>query len=166
MATQDRRKNLSVLNRTGAALAELGIELVWAGDARPQFGANGLVSGMRRLGWVADADLPGLYAGAAAFVLPSRYEGLGLPCLEAMACGAPVVAADRAALPETCGDAALLVRSRRSRGRRRCRDPGGHRQPDREHACGRPGSRAPPSFTWESAARQIDALLGGLLAAG
>ena len=42
-------------------------------------------------------------------MLPSRYEGFGLTCLEAMACGTPVVAADRAALPETCGDAALLV---------------------------------------------------------
>ena len=42
-------------------------------------------------------------------MLPSRYEGFGLTCLEAMACGTPVVAADRAALPEMCGDAALLV---------------------------------------------------------
>ena len=63
----------------------------------------------RALGYVRDEDLPGLYAGALAFVMPSLYEGFGLPCLEAMACGTPVVAADRAALPETCGDAALLA---------------------------------------------------------
>ena len=56
-----------------------------------------------------DADLPALYAGAAALAMPSLYEGFGLPCVEAMAAGTPVVAADRAALPEACGGAALLA---------------------------------------------------------
>ncbi len=61
------------------------------------------------LGRVAAEDLPALYAGALAFVFPSLYEGFGLPPLEAMACGTPVVAAKVSALPEVVGDAALLV---------------------------------------------------------
>jgi glycosyltransferase involved in cell wall biosynthesis len=58
---------------------------------------------------VADADLPALYGGAELFAFPSLYEGFGLPPLEAMACGAPVLCANRASLPEVVGDAALLV---------------------------------------------------------
>jgi glycosyltransferase involved in cell wall biosynthesis len=109
VATDDGRKNLESLARVAGALADQGIELVWAGDRRPYFAPAAAASSVRSLGYVDDADLPGLYAGARAFVLPSRYEGFGLTCLEAMACGTPVVAANRAALPETCGDAALLV---------------------------------------------------------
>jgi len=109
VATNDRRKNLAALTETAVLLAALGIELVWAGETRPYIGGAAPVDGVRQLGYVDEADLPGLYAGAGAFVLPSLYEGLGLPCLEAMACGTPVIAADRAALPETCGSAALLV---------------------------------------------------------
>jgi alpha-1,3-rhamnosyl/mannosyltransferase len=59
-------------------------------------------------GRVSDAELRALYAGASAFVFPSRYEGFGLPPLEAMALGAPVVCANAASLPEVVGDAALL----------------------------------------------------------
>jgi glycosyltransferase involved in cell wall biosynthesis len=109
IATGDRRKNVEKLEPVAAALGAEGVELVWAGDRRPYFEAATEASGVRNLGYVDDGDLPGLYAGARAFVLPSRYEGFGLTCLEAMACGTPVVAANRAALPETCGDAALLV---------------------------------------------------------
>ena len=58
---------------------------------------------------IEDADLPALYSGAAVFVMPSLYEGFGLPPLEAMACGAPVVCSNAASLPEVVGDAALLV---------------------------------------------------------
>jgi glycosyltransferase involved in cell wall biosynthesis len=58
---------------------------------------------------VADADLPALYAGADLFVYPSIYEGFGLPPLEAMACGTPVVTSTTSCLPEVTGDAGLLV---------------------------------------------------------
>jgi alpha-1,3-rhamnosyl/mannosyltransferase len=57
---------------------------------------------------VPGEELPALYSGARCFAFPSLAEGFGRPCIEAMACGAPVVASNRTALPETCGDAALL----------------------------------------------------------
>ena len=64
---------------------------------------------VKLLGYVPDADLPALYSGAAAFAFPSLYEGFGLPPLEAMACGAPVVAARAAAMPEVVEEAGILV---------------------------------------------------------
>ena len=107
VATRSARKNLAALDTARAVLAERGIDLVAAGSGRAYMpSGNG---GPRPLGYVPEPGLPALYAGASAFVLPSLYEGLGLPCLEAMASGTPVVASNRTALPETCGDAALLV---------------------------------------------------------
>lgn len=102
------RKNLSALALAERRLDAEGVELVTAGSARGHMRPESSPPG-RSLGYVLDRHLPGLYAGAAAFAMPSVYEGFGLPCLEAMACGTPVVAADRGALPETCGDAALIV---------------------------------------------------------
>ena len=61
------------------------------------------------LGYVPDEDLPALYRQAACLVYPSLYEGFGLPVIEAMACGCPVIASDRSSLPEIAGDAALQV---------------------------------------------------------
>ncbi|MDR0994230.1 MAG: glycosyltransferase family 4 protein [Verrucomicrobiota bacterium] len=69
-------------------------------DLRPRF---------HRLGSVPADDLPALYAGADALFFPSLYEGFGLPVLEAMACGCPVVASNAGAIPEATGDAACLV---------------------------------------------------------
>jgi glycosyltransferase involved in cell wall biosynthesis len=68
-----------------------------------------LAARVRITGFVADADLPALYSGAMAFVFPSLYEGFGLPPLEAMACGAPVICSNTSSLPEVVGDAALTV---------------------------------------------------------
>lgn len=60
-------------------------------------------------GYVEDRDLPALYSGSSIFVYPSKYEGFGIPPLEAMACGAPVIASDNSSLPEAVGDAAVKV---------------------------------------------------------
>ncbi len=64
---------------------------------------------VRLTGFVPEADLPALYSGATALVFPSLYEGFGMPLLEAMACGCPIVTSNRAAMPEVVGDAGLLV---------------------------------------------------------
>lgn len=69
----------------------------------------GLADSVRFLGHVPQADLPALYSAAEVFVFPSLYEGFGLPALEALACGTPVVASNVSALPEVVGDAALQV---------------------------------------------------------
>jgi glycosyltransferase involved in cell wall biosynthesis len=71
-------------------------------------GSLDLADRVRFTGLIGDADLPAVYSGCALFVLPSLEEGFGLPALEAMACGAPVAASNRAAIPEVVGDAALL----------------------------------------------------------
>lgn len=60
-------------------------------------------------GYVPEADLPALYSGALCFVYPSYFEGFGLPPLEAMKCGAPVIVGDKTSLPEVVGDAGILV---------------------------------------------------------
>jgi len=76
------------------------------GRAARRLGLDGVT---RFLGPVPDADLPALYGEALAFVFPSLWEGFGLPVLEAMAAGTPVVASNRGALPEVTAGAALLV---------------------------------------------------------
>ncbi len=65
--------------------------------------------GVRLTGYVEDADLPAIYAAATAFVFPSLYEGFGLPPLEAMACGTPVICSNASSLPEVVAGAGLLV---------------------------------------------------------
>lgn len=113
------RKNLetiaTVFGRLAARRADLS--LVIAGEdgyAEGRLGAllkeTGAVERVRLTGYVSEAELPALYSGAGLLLFPSRDEGFGLPVLEAMACGCPVVASDRGALPEVVGDGGLCFR--------------------------------------------------------
>jgi glycosyltransferase involved in cell wall biosynthesis len=161
VGTRIARKNAAALRSARDRLAELGVELVLAGSGRSYMRA-GEEPPARAVGYVDDALLPGLYAGAEALLMPSLYEGFGLPCLEAMACRTPVVAADRAALPETCAGAAILV------------DPD---DPDalaeaavtavadtaRRARLREAGRARAAQLSWDRAARATDELIAGLL---
>jgi glycosyltransferase involved in cell wall biosynthesis len=157
VAAHVARKNLGALVPAARALREQGVDVVVAGGHRPQFATEEGLDELRLLGAVPDALLPGLYAGAELFALPSHYEGFGLPVLEAMAAGVPVVAADAAALPETAGGAALLVppdgEAFRDALAALLGDAG---ERERLRAAGR--SRA-AGFTWDATARGVDAVL-------
>ena len=121
----------------------------------PQFAREAGLEALRHLGAVPDALLPGLYAGAEAFALPSLYEGFGLPVLEAMACGTPVIAADATALPETAGGAARLA-APAAVSDAVCEVVRSPAERERLRAAGL--ARAAP-FTWERTARAVDARL-------
>lgn len=108
---------------------------------------------LRILGPVTEEVLPSLYAAARLFVYPSIYEGFGLPPLEAMACGAPVITSDRASLPEVVGDAGLCV------------DPYDIdamaeairsilEDPQRQQIMGKAGNERSRLFTWQRCARE------------
>jgi glycosyltransferase involved in cell wall biosynthesis len=110
VGTPEPRKNLDGLGRA--------MELLWTGGRRERLvlvGADGwgapaaLAGPVTSVGRVSDDALHALYACAACLVLPSLHEGFGLPAIEAMAAGCPVVASRAGALPEVCGDAACLV---------------------------------------------------------
>jgi glycosyltransferase involved in cell wall biosynthesis len=120
VGTLEPRKNLpGLLAAYRRLVQERGAAAPWLAIAgAPGWGYDevyrlvrgwGLTDRVSFLGRVPDADLPPLYASAAAFAYPSLYEGFGLPPLEALACGAPVVCSNRSSLPEVVGDAALLV---------------------------------------------------------
>jgi len=104
-------KNLAALGPLADALSARGMVLAISGSiGNSAFsGAEKMPAAARYVGRASDAGLKALYQSAACYIVPSLYEGFGLPAVEAMACGCPVVAADIPALRETCGNAAAYV---------------------------------------------------------
>jgi glycosyltransferase involved in cell wall biosynthesis len=115
----NRRKNLERLLEAHAQVrATRGVDVPLVIGGKLDYGfqevvgrcnLTGEASGVRFVGLIPDAALPAFYSAAACLVYPSLFEGFGLPVLEAMACGTPVVCSSRSALPELVGDAGLLV---------------------------------------------------------
>ncbi|MHB9002816.1 MAG: glycosyltransferase family 4 protein [Coriobacteriia bacterium] len=97
--------------RRGLILVGIGRRRETAADAGPReiAAAHGVADALLLLDDVGFDDLVALYSGAFALVYPSVYEGFGMPVLEAMACGCPVITSDRSSLPQVAGDAALLA---------------------------------------------------------
>jgi glycosyltransferase involved in cell wall biosynthesis len=112
LGSRAKHKNVEMLFSIADELDALGLDIWVAGASGTYFSAVGQVpapQNVRMLGFVTDDDLAALYGRALCFAFPSLIEGFGLPVLEAMALGCPVVASDTASLPEVCGEAALFA---------------------------------------------------------
>jgi glycosyltransferase involved in cell wall biosynthesis len=151
VGTLEPRKNLV---RTVEAARLAGVELRVAGAE-----GWGGIDAPGRVGFVPDDELARLYRGARCLVFPSRYEGFGIPILEAMACGTPVVTSVGGALEETAGGAAVLVDPLDATAIAEGIAEAGRRR-DELRAAGVERAR---QFTWARAADEVEALWRALL---
>lgn len=174
LSTREPRKNLALVIRAWKQARprlpdEMRLVIIGGAGSAKVFGNGGMTEqdeggadGIIYTGYLEDALLPAVLSGSTALLYPSLYEGFGLPALEAMACGAPVVTTRLTSLPEICGDdafyvdphdaddlAAMLVRL------------AGDRALKAEH--GRRGIERAKQFTWERAAERMDGILAECL---
>jgi glycosyltransferase involved in cell wall biosynthesis len=159
VGTIDRRKDyatlLGALARLDPAVSLVVVGTVIAGrtDFPETIRRLGLERRVRVLGYVPDGDLAALYRAAAVFVYPSFYEGFGLPVLEAMACGAPVITYRAASLPEVTGDAARLLDPPVSPEALAAAIRGVMEDPDARRELGARGVARARRFDWRTTAR-------------
>jgi glycosyltransferase involved in cell wall biosynthesis len=171
VGTLEPRKNLGRLVRALKRVREEGLphhlvmvgEVGWMmeGFAR-EIEELGLQDVVHLTGFVPTEDLPGLFSLATLFAFPSLYEGFGLPPLEAMACGAPVLSSNNSSLAEVCGDAAYLIEPQDEDAlveglRRLLRDP------ELRAELSRRGLERARSFSWERAAEETAAIYSQVL---
>jgi glycosyltransferase involved in cell wall biosynthesis len=149
-------KNIEMLLGLAAELDAIGLDIRVAGISGNIFSAvetNAVPPNVRFLGFVTDDDLAALYRNALCFAFPSLTEGFGLPALEALALGCPVIASTAASLPEVCGDAALYADPRSPRAWlaqiKRL-----HAEPDIGRALRAEAARQVEKFSWARSARQ------------
>jgi len=153
VGTLEPRKNLAFLLDIWRELRQQHpIDLVLAGRRREDFPEPPAERGLHMLGLTPEEELPKLYSGALAVVYPSYYEGFGLPVLEAMQCGAAVIASRDPAISEVAGDAAILVDANDGRAWREALtslvEHPAESRPWREKALARAGE-----FSWGKTAR-------------
>ncbi|HJX37559.1 MAG TPA: glycosyltransferase family 1 protein [Anaerolineae bacterium] len=170
LGTIEPRKNLTSLLEAYHALRNEGSPLGLVIVGKKGWLYSGFFHRMHELGlehdvvfpgFVPDEDLPALYSAAALFVFPSLYEGFGLPVLEALACGAPVITSNASSLPEVAGEAALLVDPSSVEALvRAVRDVLGNREL-REDLRER-GPKQAARFNWQRAARETLAVYTSL----
>ncbi len=165
VGNQRAHKNVDGLLEAMHTLGQqLQVDLAITGTATPHTASVierlGLAGRVHFLGKLPDADLASAYRGALASVMPSQYEGFGLPVIEAMACGTPVVCSNVTSLPEVAGDAAWLV------------EPTAHgiaeglarvlSDQDLRNDLSKRGIARAATFTWDSAANKVRAVLDEL----
>lgn len=166
VGTLEPRKNLFRLLHAVKMLRDRGLphHLVLAGGMgwmmesfAGEVQALGLQDAVQTLGYIPTADLPGLFSLATLFAFPSLYEGFGLPPLEAMACGVPVLTSNGSSLAEICGDAAYLVDPQQTEdiaaglAHLLC-------DQDLRHDLRHKGLQRAAAFSWRRAARETGAL--------
>jgi len=151
LGTLEPRKNLPALVEAWRATrSKTGADLFIAGRTRTDFVPISPTEGIQQLGEVSDGELPRLLSGALAFVYPTLYEGFGLPVLEAMQCGCPVITSRDPAVTETSGGAAIHAESVKEISAAMVSLA---HNPEQRHECRAKGLARARQFSWSCTAR-------------